>query len=163
MLATRRDQALPLGAGRRRQVRILAGQVHPDCEEHRSASDGAHGQRRYDWAWVALAAPDTVGWSAWLLIRRSTDDGELASYVGAGPATTTLAELIAVAGRRWGVEEAFPASKGDTGLDSYQVRTYTGGCRHVTLAMFAHARLAVLGARANSPTIPARRTPTATS
>lgn len=75
VLATRRDEALPLGGGRRRQARALAGQVHSDCWEHRSAGDGAHGQRRYDWAWVALAAPDTPGWSAWLLICRSTDNG----------------------------------------------------------------------------------------
>ena len=163
VMATRRDDLLLLGGDRRRQARILAGQVHPDCWERRSAGDGAHGQRLYDWAWVGLATPAVPGWSAWLLIRRSIDDGQLAFHVCAGPATTTLPELIVVAGARWGIEECFQAGKNETGLDHYQVRTYPGWYRHITLSMVAYALLAVLRARANSPTTPPRPTPTTTT
>jgi SRSO17 transposase len=51
--------------------------------------------------------------------------------------------LVAVAGRRWTVEESFAAAKGEVGLDHYEVRHYHGWYRHITLAMLALAYLAV--------------------
>jgi SRSO17 transposase len=36
------------------------------------------------------------------------------------------------------------ASEGEIGLDQYEVRSWTGWHRHITLAMLAHAYLAVL-------------------
>jgi hypothetical protein len=65
-----------------------------------------------------------------------------------GPARTTLAELVQVAGTRWMVESGFQAGKGQTGLDHYQVRRYQAWYRHVTLAMAALAFVAVMRARA---------------
>ena len=47
------------------------------------------------------------------------------------------------AGARWAIEESFQTSKGQTGLDHYQVRQYTGWYRHITLSMLAHAFLTV--------------------
>ncbi len=38
----------------------------------------------------------------------------------------------------------FEAAKGEVGLDEYEVRSWTGWHRHVTLAMLAHACLAVV-------------------
>ena len=51
--------------------------------------------------------------------------------------------LARAAGARWAVEESFQTSKGQTGLDHYQVRQYTGWYRHITLSMLAHAFLTV--------------------
>ena len=48
-----------------------------------------------------------------------------------------------VAGQRWRVEENFQAAKGLTGLDQRQVRRWTSWHRWTTLAMLAHAFLAV--------------------
>lgn len=107
VMATRCDDLLAAPGGLRRQARTLAGQVDPHCWERRLAGDGAHGQCLYDWAWVALFTPDVPGWAAWLLLRRHPATGELAYYVAAGPATTTLATLVWVAGARWGIEECF--------------------------------------------------------
>jgi len=59
------------------------------------------------------------------------------------PPGTTLTTLVAVAGKRWAIEEPFQTSKGEVGLDHYQVRRYDGWYRHMTLAMFAHAFLTV--------------------
>ena len=61
----------------------------------------------------------------------------------AGPAETTLADLIAVAGARWAIEESFQTAKGEVGLDHYQVRRYDAWYRHITLACLAHAYLTV--------------------
>jgi len=55
----------------------------------------------------------------------------------------TLAELAAVAGARWAVEDCFAEAKNETGLDHYQVRRYRAWYRHITLSMLAHAFLAV--------------------
>ena len=65
-----------------------------------------------------------------------------------------LAALVRVAGMRWSVEEQFQAAKGQAGLDHYQVRTWTGWHRFVTLAMLALAFL-MASAAAAAPAPPA--------
>ena len=81
----------------------------------------------------------------WLLVRRSiAKPGELAYYVCFGPVDTTLEELVRVAGTRWTIEECFKEAKGEVGLDQYEVRKWDGWYRHITLAMLAHACLAVV-------------------
>ncbi len=114
-----------------------------------SAGEGAKGPRWYDWAQVPirpLADPDR---GYWLLVRRSlADPTDLAHYVCYGPAETTLADLVDVAGTRWAVEEVIEAAKGEVGLDHYEVRRWDGWYRHVTLCLLAHAFLAVTRAHA---------------
>ena len=44
---------------------------------------------------------------------------------------------------RWTIEEGFEDAKGSVGLDQYEVRTWTAWYRHITLALLAHAYLAV--------------------
>ena len=81
----------------------------------------------------------------WLLARRSiAKPDELAYYVCYGPAGTTQEELARVAGTRWAIEECFEEAKGQVGLDQYEVRRWDGWYRHITLAMLAHAYLAVI-------------------
>jgi SRSO17 transposase len=89
------------------------------------------------------------------VVRRSlhpgeTGERELAYFACYAPAGATMAELVAVAGARWAVEDCFAEAKNETGLDHYQVRAWTAWYRHVTLSMLAHAFLAVL-ARASRP------------
>lgn len=62
------------------------------------------------------------------------------------PEGTTLKTLLAVAGRRWTIEECFQTAKNECGLDHYQVRKYHAWYRHITLAMAAHAYLATVRA-----------------
>jgi SRSO17 transposase len=113
-----------------------------------SAGDGAKGPRTYDWARLELLRPGWPGRGFWLLTRRRLSDGELAYYACFGPARTTLAQLVRVAGIRWAVEECFQAAKGEVGLDHYEVRRYDAWYRHVTLAMMAQAFLAAARAGA---------------
>jgi SRSO17 transposase len=113
-----------------------------------SADDGAKGPRIYDWARVALTRPGWPGRGFWLLARRRLTDGELAYYACFGPAPTTLAELVRVAGSRWAVEECFQAAKDQVGLDHYQVRRYDAWYRHVTLVLVTQAFLAAVRAQA---------------
>jgi SRSO17 transposase len=118
-----------------------------------SAGNGAKGPRAYDWAWVALAASTDPGWARWLLVRRSiADSTDLAYYRVFGPADTPLTEAVRVAGTRWSIEDAFASAKSEVGLDHYEVRQWTSWYRHITLALFAHAFLAVTRAHAVATT-----------
>jgi SRSO17 transposase len=117
-----------------------------------SAGQGPKGKRVYHWTRVALYR---YGWPAnvgfWLLARRSIEDPkELAFYACFGPASTPLVELVRVAGVRWAIEEAFQQAKGEVGLDHYQVRRWTAWYRHITLALLAHAFLAVVRTQATT-------------
>jgi SRSO17 transposase len=110
-----------------------------------SAGEGAKGPRLYDWAYLPYRSLVAEGWKTGLLIRRSLKEpGKLAFYLTLSPVATSLAELVRVAGRRWAIEACFEAAKGEVGLDQYETRSWTGWHRHVTLAMLAHAYLAVV-------------------
>ena len=131
-----------------RGAAVIAAALPPEVWEQHSAGVGSKGPRVYDWAWVRLARWPVPGWAHWLLVRRSLDDPTaLAYYVVFGPADTTLATLVRVAGTRWAVEERFEIAKGEVGLDQYEVRRWDGWYRHVTLALLAQAFLTVVRAR----------------
>ncbi|MFH1085601.1 MAG: IS701 family transposase, partial [Chloroflexota bacterium] len=49
------------------------------------------------------------------------------------------------------IEACFEEAKGAVGLDQYEVRTWTGWYRHITLACLAHAFLAVERVEALDP------------
>ncbi len=111
-----------------------------------SAGEGSQGPRWYDWAWMPMAwRMHPEGMAHWLLARRSlSKPDEIAHYFVFGPASSTLAQVVQVAGTRWQVEQAFELAKGEVGLDEYEVRTWVGWYRHMTLAMFALAYLTVV-------------------
>src|SRR5687767_6949952 len=153
VLATRSTDTVATIDWRQRRVRALIAELPAEAWGRRSAGAGAHGLRLYDWARVELLAGFDSGWARWVLARRSIpqtseETPELAFYVCAGPAETTLEQLIAVAGGRWRIEECFQAAKNQAGLASYQVRDYTAWYRHITLAMLAHAYLSATRATA---------------
>ena len=70
----------------------------------------------------------------YLLVRRSLDEKrEHAYYVVHAPRSkASLQILVNVAGRRWEIETVFEATKGECGLDQYEVRRWRGGanCPH---------------------------------
>jgi len=111
-----------------------------------SAGDGAKGPRLYDWAYLPCAWLEAAsGWRKGLLIRRKLAQPEAFTfYLTLSPDTVALSDLVRVAGTRWTIEACFEAAKGEVGLDQYEVRSWTGWHRHITLAMLAHAYLAVL-------------------
>src|SRR3981189_814987 len=103
------------------------------------AGRGSKGHRLYDWLLLDPGADEHL-----LLVRRSiSKPDELAYYICHTHRPVPLAELVRVAGSRWGVEETFQFAKNETGLDHYQVRKYDAWYRHITLSMLAAAFLAV--------------------
>jgi SRSO17 transposase len=119
--------------------------VPADAWQRLSAGDGAKGPRLFDWYRLPLVPPLQEGFERWCLVRRSlSDPDELRAYGAFAPAGTDLATLVQVAGRRWTIEVAFEAAKGEVGLDQYEVRSWTGWYRPATLALFAQALLTVV-------------------
>jgi SRSO17 transposase len=139
------SQRFDTGAGTMR-ADGLAALVPADGWQILSCADGAKGPRLYAWALIATTTPRHH-----LLARRSLTVNakgkhELAYFTCHAPQGATLAELVAVAGARWAVEECFQAAKNEAGLDHYQVRLCHAWYRHITLSMLAHAFLAVTAA-----------------
>ncbi len=119
-----------------------------------SMSDGTKGPRLFDWARVPLLHQWEDDTSHWLLIRRCISDPKQKTYylVFAQPATT-LEAMVKAIGARWHIEEDFETGK-DTGLDHYQVRSFIGWYRHITLVMLAQAFLKVICAQTQQASAP---------
>src|SRR4051794_38090895 len=129
--------------GQRPVTRWLKG-LPRQAWQRRSAGDGAKGPRLYDWVYIPYsgAAP---GFQCGLLVRRSiAKPTELTVYLTHAPKDTSLARLVQIAGLRWPIESLFEQGKGAVGLDQYEVRSWVGWHRHITLAMFALTYLAVV-------------------
>ena len=92
--------------------------------------------------------PGTKDGDHTLLVRRSlTDRDELALVLVFTTSPTPLEDMVRGAGLRWTIEAGFESAKGEVGLDHYEVRQWISWYRHITLALVAHAFLAVIMAR----------------
>lgn len=143
VLAIAANRRVPTHAGRIR-VDALPTLIPTHAWQRHSAGAGAHGPRMYSWAWFRLLAEDDTDTGVHhLLIRRNDTTGELAYLRCYSPRPVPLRTLVTVAGQRWRIEESFQTAKGLTGLDQHQVRRWPSWYRWTTLAMLAHAFLAV--------------------
>ena len=137
--------------GTRKRVDQVAHGITREDWQELSAGTGSKGPRLFAWARIELAAPEISGWQRWLLIRRSLDEGtkpaEMAYVLVFAPIGTSLKEMVEAFGARWTVEQCFEEGKGEVGLDEYEVRSWHGWHRHVTLSMLALAFLTVLRAK----------------
>jgi SRSO17 transposase len=148
--------------GRRRRVEVREVEallLHEQDWQRLSMSEGTKGPRLFDWACVPILHQWEENGRHWLLMRRSlTDPQEKAYYFVFAPPGTTLCEMVKAIGARWHIEEDFETSK-DLGLDHYEVRSFTGWYRYITLVMLAHAFLTGICAQAiplaSSPLAPA--------
>jgi SRSO17 transposase len=147
-------EALWVGFRQRRARDLVAGEA-ASAWERISCGDGSKGPRLYDWLRIPINHPYEERWQRWLVARRGLrhpeDPRSIAYFVVFAPAATSLATQAQVIGERWGIECAFEASKGAVGLDQYQVRSWHGWYRHITLAMWAHAFLSVTRASTLAP------------
>ncbi len=106
-----------------------------------SMSQGTKGERLFDWAILPQVLHGTVDGYHWLVIRRCLDDpSEMAYYLVFAPPGTTLQTMVLAIGARWSIEVDLENAK-ELGLDQYEVRSYVGWYRHITLVMLASAFL----------------------
>jgi SRSO17 transposase len=131
--------------GRQQPVGLVAALLPEEAWVVLSAGEGSKGARLYQWAWWQLPEESESGRACWVLMRRSlVDPSQRASDRASGPAQTTLPALVEVTGSRWQIEEGSEQSKGEVGLDQYEVRTWRAWYRSMTLALLAYAVLVVM-------------------
>jgi SRSO17 transposase len=162
-----REQAYALAVPRREQVQVqgesaprrvdqVARGLPTDAWQPLSAGSGSKGPRLFDWARVELvdAEPTRAGWQHWLVVRRGLASGaqpaKMAYVLVFARTGTPLSDMVEVIGSRWTVEQCFEEAKGQVGLDEYEVRSWQGWYRHITLSMLAHAFLTVLRAQSQA-------------
>jgi SRSO17 transposase len=151
VLAVRADQYVRAGF-RQATVAALAKALPKRSWRRITIAAGSKGPRRYAWAWMAINSDLGPRWRRWLLVRRRLDDPEdLAYSIAAGPSHTTLTRLAQTAGARWAVEGAFESAKQEAGLGDYEVRSWAGWHRQVTLSLLAQAVLAAVRRLADGP------------
>jgi SRSO17 transposase len=116
-----------------------------------SMSEGTKGPRLFDWAAIPILQQGQDDGCHFLLLRKNLADPTDQQYylVFAQPGTT-LTEMVVAIGCRWHIEEDYENAK-DMGLDHYEVRSFIGWYRHVTLVMLAHAFLVSICVRACPP------------
>lgn len=155
VVAVRSNQSLstwpPYGPPGQTTPAAITERLPGDAWERLSCGEGAQGPRIYDWAMVPLRPADDPTWQHALLLRRHPDrPTELAWYLVFTRASAPLAEIVRAAGTRWTIEEAFKLAKGQVGLDHYEVRSWQGWYRHITLSLLALAALAAAKKGASS-------------
>jgi len=121
--------------------------VKPQDWQRLSVRTGTKGPLLFDWVCVPILHHWADDQSHWLLIRRIPNDpNEKTYYLVFGPAGTTLEVMVGAIGSRWCIEEEFENAK-DIGLDHYEVRSFVGWFRHMTLVLLVLAMLTVICAR----------------
>jgi SRSO17 transposase len=141
----------PYGPPGQAAVSELGATIPAEGWERHSCGEGVQGPRLYDWAYLPLRPALRPGWVHALLIRRHlVRTEELAYYLVYAPVDWPLQEVVRAAGARWTIEQMFKLAKGQVGLDHYEVRSWQGWYRHITLALVALAALAVGAAKRGS-------------
>lgn len=136
----------PYGPPGQMAVADLAAVLEPGDWQRLSCGDGAQGERLSDWAYIPVRPALRAGWLHAVVIRRDlSNPDDVAYYLVYVPTDTPLAAIVRAIGARWTIEDVFKLAKGQVGLDQYEVRSWAGWHRHMTLALVALAAL-VLGA-----------------
>lgn len=148
VMATSLNEAqIPIGLGFR-PLRDVIADLPADAWQRLSAGEGSQGPRFYDWQMVPLSVVPRRGWRRGLLIQRSVSDpSDVKAHRCFYPDDTAVATLVHVAGSRWTIETDIEEAKGEVGLDHYEVRSWDGWYRHISLALLAHAFLAGVKAK----------------
>ena len=148
VLSVSGKERVELEGGRQGSVQSVLAGLAEGAWQRLSAGLGSKGPRLYDWQCVRLSAPVVAaGWCRCLLVRRSLRaERKLTPYRVYARCGTDMATLVSVAGRRWCIETCFESAKNDVGLDEYEVRSWTGWYRHVTLSMWSLALLSAVRA-----------------
>lgn len=103
-----------------------------------SAGTGSKGERNYKWYQLKINSLSLEGWSRHLILRKGLkNNDDIAYYIAFTKNNTSLESTVLAIGSRWKIEECFEMAKGEVGLDQYEVRSWRGWYRHITLSMFS--------------------------
>ena len=137
VLAVRRDTRIMVD-GHYGRVDHLVGKIQEQNWQRVSCGKGTKGERWYDWIHLPIGLPIWNDQSRGVLVRRSiSDPTEYSYYLTFSDTQHSIETYVRVAGTRWAIEECFEQAKQETGLDEYEVLSFEGWQRHVTLSMAA--------------------------
>jgi SRSO17 transposase len=148
---------LPDGSLRRIEVGDLPALLPETLSWTRLAgSTGPKGPRSFDWICLPLWHRGREDGQHFVLLRRFLEEPHRITFALVfAPRPTSLAEIIKVIGSRWRIEEDFENGK-HLGMDQYEVRSYRGWDRFLTLLLFTLASLVSLPV-SNTASIPSLR------
>lgn len=110
-----------------------------------SCGAGSKGERLYQWQLMRVNCSDHCKGRFLLFRRNGTSAGDIQAYICYAPLEISIDKLVKVAGERWNIETNFAECKSDVGLDQYEVRSYDGWYKHITMACLALAFISFLG------------------
>ena len=127
---------------------VIASSLTPQQWQRFSCGQGSKGERLYDWARIEVNCDNEQGFKRWLLFRRNIerpdDPRSITYYQVYAKSETTLQQMVEIAGKRWAIEECFKLAKNHFGLGDYEVRSWSGWHRHMSLVLAASAFVTVL-------------------
>lgn len=109
-----------------------------------SCGEGSKGERLYQWQYMPINCPDNHKVRHLMFRRKNSQSSDIQAYICYAPEDTTLEKLVEIAGVRWNVETNFAQSKSEVGLDQYEVRSFDGWYKHITLTCIALALLSFM-------------------
>ncbi len=119
-----------------------------------SQSQGTKGERLFAWAILPVLHQGRLDDRHFLVFRRCLDDpSQVTAYLVFALSATPLPTIVQAIGGRWHIEEDLQATK-DPGLDHYEVRSYLGWYRHITLVLLASTFLLSLCVPSHAPADP---------
>ena len=75
----------------------------------------------------------------WLVIKRTIEDTpRYWYYVSNASQSVRLSLVVWLSGVRWAIEQCFEETKGEVGMDHYEVRKYAGWYHHMLTCLLAH-------------------------
>ena len=137
---TRTKRIVPEGEKKPQRLAQIARSLHDVFWYRRTVSEGTKGPIDYEFTRrrLSLSKDGVPTRTVWLVIKRSIDKKEYWFYVSNAPLSTRLSTFVWLSGIRWAIEQCFEESKGELGMDHYEVRKYPAWNHHVTSCMLAH-------------------------
>lgn len=107
----------------------------------RKVSEGTKGPIEYEFTKrkVILSRNGLPDKEVWLIIRRSLEpEPSYSYYISNAHVSTRLKTFVWLSGVRWAIEQCFEETKGELGMDHYEVRKLPGWVHHIMTCMLAH-------------------------
>lgn len=123
------------------ELQALMMQLPEQRWQRQTVKEGSKGPLVVEFAFMRVTAVrgKLPGQRCWAIFRRSLGaQPEHKFYLSNAPSTCLPQELVRVSGLRWPVETAFEESKGEIGMDHYQLRTWRGWHHHMLQSFLAH-------------------------
>jgi SRSO17 transposase len=123
------------------QVRQLVKKMQKQDWVRAAIKEGSKGPIVCDFAFLRVTESRACLPAAelWLIIRRNLDDpSQIKYFFSNAPVNTLLKEFVRISGMRWPIETIFEESKGEVGMDHYEMRSWIGWHHHMLLVSLAH-------------------------